>query len=248
MSIDAVRRLDRIRDALVSDGGVKVADLADRLGVSEVTVRRDLDVLEDEGVIRRVHGGAVPTGPQQFVDRSAQHGRAKERIARKLVQLVPDAGTVAFDASSTVQRLAAHLDDCRDLTIMTCGVEAMLALADRPGVHPLLTGGHVSSRTGSLVGPLAATSARALFYDVFFTSALAVHAEHGTSEPTVEEVEVKQALASNAARVVLAVDSSKLAARAAARCLSLVDVDLMVTELDPSDARLDDYRSLVDLA
>ena len=247
MSIEAIDRLDTIRTLVQRDGRVRVTELSESLGVSEMTIRRDLDVLVDEGVVRRVHGGAVASGPQQFGDRYGQQGRAKETIATKLAALVPATGTVAFDASSTVQRVAHHLDHARDLTVVTFGVETMLALRDKPGVTAVLTGGTISPRTGSLVGPLAALGARQMNYDAVFVSALGVDPTAGTSEPMIEEVEVKRALAAGAAQVVLAVDHTKLDVRAAARCFDLADIDTMVTDLDPDDPRLDPYRPHVQL-
>jgi DeoR family fructose operon transcriptional repressor len=243
VSIDAIGRLEEIRARVASDGRVKVAELADEFGVSEMTIRRDLDVLAEQGLVRRVRGGATPLGPQLFAERFGRQARAKDRIAAKLVGLVGDARAIGIDASSTLQRLAGRLDDARDLTIVTNGPECFAALQDNPGVTPLLTGGRLDRRTGSLVGPLATRSARDLALDVLFVSAAAVDAGAGTFEATLEEAEVKVALAAVSGRVVLAVDHSKLGGQAAvARCLALDRIDVLVTDLAPTDDRLATYR------
>ncbi len=242
VSVEAAARLEQIAQRVRAAGRVKVAELAAELDVSTMTIRRDLDALADEGVVQRIHGGAVAIGPQPFAERSGRHGRAKDRIAAKLVDMVGDGGAVGLDASSTLQRLAARLRPLRDLTLVTNGPDTFLAVQDAPGVTALLTGGQLDRRTGSLVGPIALRAAREVLLRRLFVSAAALHPEHGTSEATLEEAEVKVALADVAAEVVVAVDASKLGQRAPARGLGPDRVTLLVTELDPADARLDPYR------
>ncbi len=242
MSIDAVDRLAQIEHRVRVDGRVKVADLAVELDVSEMTIRRDLDLLAEQGLVQRIRGGAVAVGPQPFAERFGRQARAKDRIAAKLVDLVGDGGAIGVDASTTLQRLAGRVGRPRELTVVTNGPDTFQALQDAPGVTALLTGGQLDPRTGSLVGPLATRAAREVLLRRLFVSAAAVDPRHGTSEATLEEAEVKLALADVAAEVVVAVDSSKLGQRAPARALPPERVDLLVTELDPTDGRLDPYR------
>jgi DeoR family fructose operon transcriptional repressor len=242
VNVQALARLEVMRKRLDSDGRIVVAVLANELDVSEMTVRRDLDVLVDEGVAQRVRGGAVSVGPQQFATRFRQNARAKARIADKLVSLVGSGGAIGIDASSTLQRLAVRLGEIRDLTVVTNGPETFRALHEHPGVTALLTGGELDPRTGSLVGPLATRAARDVLLRRLFVGAAAVDPEVGSSEATLEEADVKLALAGSAGEVVLAVSASKLGHRAPARGFPLDRVDVLVTELDPADHRLDPYR------
>jgi DeoR family fructose operon transcriptional repressor len=243
VNLQALERLELIRRRLDADGRVLVAELATELDVSEMTVRRDLEMLVDEGVAQRVRGGAVSIGPEQFADRSRKNARAKARIAEKLVGLVGTGGAIGIDASSTLQRLAVRLAEARDLTVVTNGPDTFRALQDHAGVTALLTGGELDQRTGSLVGPLAARAARDVLLRRLFVSATALDPELGSSESTLEEADVKVALGGSAGEVVLAVDSSKLGHRAPARAFPLDAVDVLVTELDPRDQRLDRYRA-----
>ena len=220
--------------------------LPSRLGVSEMTIRRDLAELEERGIARRVRGGARAIGPQTFAERHHTAARAKSRIAAKLAELVPSSGAVGFDASSTVMRLASSLDAARDLTILTNGPDTFAALQGLPGVTALLTGGRLEERTGSLVGPLACRSVTNFSVQVFFASAAAVRGP-GTLEATLEEAEVKRGLAAGAERVVLAADSSKLGARSVALGLEWERIDTLVTELEPGDDRLAPYRRLAEI-
>lgn len=221
-----------------------IADAAAALGVSEMTIRRDLAELEAQGVARRVRGGAMAVGPQAFATRTQVAARAKARIATKLADLVPATGTVAFDASSTVMRLAGSLDAARDLTVLTNGPDTFAALQGQAGVTPLLTGGRLDPQTGSLVGPLACRSAGQLLVRTLFASAAAVTPD-GAYEATLDEAEVKRAVP--AGQVVLAADASKLDGRAVALGLGWDRIDVLVTELDPADPRLDPYRGLAEL-
>lgn len=246
-TLAAEDRLRWIADRLAAEGTVTITAAAEALGVSEMTVRRDLEALEERGTARRVRGGARAIGPEPFAERTQTNARAKGRIAAKLAPLVPARGAVAFDASSTVMRLAAMLGDARDLTVLTNGLDTFGALHGLPGIQPLLTGGRLEPRTGSLVGPLASRTATQLSVQVLFASAAAVSPDRGALEATLDEAEVKRAIAASAERVVLAVDASKLGRGAVAVGLDWEQVDLLVTDLDPDDDRLAPYRELADL-
>jgi DeoR/GlpR family transcriptional regulator of sugar metabolism len=236
-----------LRGRLTEDGSVAIAEAATALGVSEMTIRRDLAQLEDQGAARRIRGGATAIGPAAFSERRNIASRAKARIATKLAPLVPESGVIALDASSTMMRLAATLDGARDLTILTNSPDTFEALQGRPGLTAELTGGHRDPRTGSPVGPLACRSAGQLSSSVFLTSAAAIDPVSGTLEATLDEAEVKRAIAGRAERVILAVDASKLGGRAAAVGLEWDQIEILVTDLDPADPRLDPFRSAADI-
>ena len=245
MTIEAFERLQFIRSQVDADGRVKVSELAQSFGVSEMTIRRDLDALAEEGVVQRVRGGATAVGPQPFAARFGRQAQAKQRIVAKLAQLVGDGGAIGIDASTTLERLAGSFQDVRDLTVLTNGPECFTALQNKPGITPLLTGGQLDRRTGSLIGPLATSCAGDLLLRRLFVSAAGIDPVHGTSEPTLEEAEVKLALAGVSAEVVVAIDHTKLGQQAPARALSFDRIDMLVTDLDPGDERLTTYRELV---
>lgn len=247
MSVDSIVRIERIRAELDGSGRVRVADLAAELGVSEMTVRRDLDVLAEQGLVQRVRGGALALGPQPFADRYGHQAKAKDRIADKLLELVGDGGAIGVDASTTLLRLATRLEAERDLTVVTNSIESFTILNGHPGLTALLTGGRLDPRTGSLVGPLATRAAHDLLLRRFFLSAAGIDPEHGTTESTLEEAEAKLALAEVSGQTIVAIDSSKLGQRGAARCLPLDRIDILVTDLEPGDKRLAPYRASCDV-
>jgi DeoR family transcriptional regulator, fructose operon transcriptional repressor len=236
-------RLQWLRDCLAADGSVTIAAAAEALGVSEMTVRRDLVELEERGSARRVRGGATASGPRPFSERHTVAARAKSRIAAKLAPMLPEVGFVAFDASSTVMRAASNLDAARDLSVLTNSPDTFAVLQGKSGVHPLLTGGRLDPQTGSLVGPLACRSAAQLHVDLFIASAAAIDPDAGAREATLDEAEVKRSIAAGATTVVLAVDASKLGAGAVAVGLDWDVIDTLVTDLDPADDRLTPYRA-----
>lgn len=240
-------RLGEVRNLISEQGKVRIDQLAAEFGVSEMTIRRDLDELDALGLVRRVRGGAIALGPEPFAQRHRHNARAKARIAEKLAPHIPAVGTVAFDASTTIYRLAASLEAARDLVVVTNGLDTFHAIGNQPGITVTLTGGSEEPRTGSLVGPIALRIAQDFLYDIFVCSAAALDHNVGSSEASLAESEVKRAFSQTSNRIVLAVDHTKLGSRAQARVFELEEIDLLVTDLDSDDARLDAYRSRVEV-
>ena len=240
-------RLGVVRSLISDRGAVRIDELAIDFGVSEMTIRRDLDELEALGVARRVRGGALALGPEPFAQRHRHNARAKARIAEKLLPLLPVSGTVAFDASTTIHRLAASLEIARDLVVVTNGLDTFRALVGKAGITASLSGGTQEPRTGSLVGPMAVRAVGSYLYDTFVCSAAALDQEVGSSEAALAESEVKWAFSQTSRQIILAVDHSKLETRAQARMFEFEQLDLLVTDLDPGDARLAEYRGRVEL-
>src|SRR3954471_24233847 len=153
----AEERQQRILDEARGAGRVEVAALAELLDVTPETVRRDLTVLERHGVLRRVHGGAIPVERLGFepgvADRQGVLAAEKQRIAKVALEELPDGGAVILDAGTTTIRLAEMLPTDRDLTVVTHALPIGMVLATRPNVTLHLLGGTVSGRTLAGVGP-----------------------------------------------------------------------------------------------
>ncbi|QIK62469.1 DeoR/GlpR transcriptional regulator [Leucobacter viscericola] len=247
-SIDAERRRKDLADLIARGEEISIDEARLKFNVSAMTIRRDIEALENEGVVRRVRGGAVSApAPRSYDDRLATRSAAKLAIARKALALVPHRGAIALDASTTVHALAEILGGDRELTVCTNSVQTFEVLTRLNGIDAQLTGGSYERVTGSLVGPIANAGARLLFTQVFFTSAAALHPEGGTSESSLAEAEVKRHLAESAERTVLCVDSSKLGGRSVGAALELASVSTLITELPADDPRLDPYRHSVDV-
>jgi DeoR family fructose operon transcriptional repressor len=210
-----------------------------------MTIRRDLDELEKLGVARRVRGGAIAIGPKPFAERHRANARAKGIIASKLAELVPDRGTVAFDASTTVHRYASTLEGARDLHAVTNGIDTFETLVHHRGVAATLTGGSREPQTGSLVGAVAATVVEEFLFDLLVCSAAGVDPAFGSSEASPDEAAVKRAMSRTSERIILAADHSKLGARSPARLFRPHEIDILVTDLDPDSEPLAPYRDTI---
>lgn len=246
-SVASELRKDELRRLLKDTGQVNLDEVARSYGVHAMTIRRDLQALEQEGVARRVRGGAVYAGPAAFDQRESRSLTAKKRIADKLIDLVPDNTAIGLDASTTVFQLIPLLARRSGLQVVTHGLPAFEALQLQPSVRAFLTGGERDSRTGSLVGPIAQQVVSGFALSTCFLSANSVDPQIGVSDSTMEEVQMKEALAKASSRTVLAVDSAKINTRSLIRSLTLDRIDVLVTELSPTDPRLADYLDLVEV-
>ncbi len=221
---------------------------AELFGVSSMTIRRDLLDLEAEGRVRRVRGGATAAPrARPFDARRAIRAGAKRAIAEKARRLVPARGSIALDASSTINMLASMIGPQSGLTVYTNSFESFQLLHPLDGLTAVISGGTAEPTTGSLVGPIARRSMRSVYFDLFFSSADAIDGADGTSEVSAEEAELKQVMAANAGTTVVCVDSSKLGNRSVARALERDEISVLITELDPGDERLDAFRETADI-
>src|ERR1700733_10326396 len=226
----AEERRQVLLDLLRESGRVDISGAAGQLGVHHMTIRRDLKGLEREGTARLVRGGAIFAGTEEFEIRQSRALTAKRRIAEKLGPLVLEHDSVAIDASTTLFPFAEDLPAVDHLVVVTYGIPAFQTLQPRTGVRAFLSGGELDRRTGSLVGPVAQRTLEGFSLSCCFLSTSALDPELGTMEPTVEEVEMKQAMARASQHVVLAVDSTKLSQRSAVRALTLDQIQTVVTE------------------
>ncbi|GAA4821461.1 DeoR/GlpR family DNA-binding transcription regulator [Streptomyces ziwulingensis] len=228
---------------LARDGGrVDVVSLAEEFRVTAETIRRDLKALDRAGLVRRVHGGAIPAGRLDLEpDLAARESTAadeKDRIARAALAELPAEGTVILDAGSTVARLAAVLPPRTALTVVTHSLPTAARLADHPGIQLHLIGGRVRHRTRAAVDAWALRAYGEIRADVALVAANGFSAAHGLTTPDLAEAAVKRAAVAAARRVVLLADSSKYGQEHFARFGGLDDVDLLITDsgLSPEDA------------
>ncbi|WP_191284292.1 DeoR/GlpR family DNA-binding transcription regulator [Pseudolysinimonas yzui] len=243
MSVEVRRK--RLTEALREASFLTYEDASRLLDVHPMTIRRDMLVLESDGTARRVRGGVVFVGAEDFRQRQGKNLLSKRRIAQKLLPLARDCSSIAMDASTTIFQLAEVLRDVERLSVVTNGLAAFDELKGRPGIKALLSGGESEEQNVSLVGSIAVNAIQGFAYDACFVSAMSLDVHSGSSESTVGEMEIKRAMAGSSRMVVLAVDSTKIGAKAMVRALPLSSIDIVVTELDPNDPRLDELRAQV---
>ncbi|MEN3357672.1 MAG: DeoR family transcriptional regulator, fructose operon transcriptional repressor [Mycobacteriales bacterium] len=217
-----------------ADGRVDVVRLAEELAVTGETVRRDLTVLERAGVVRRVHGGAIPIERLGFEPALAARDTVltgeKERIAKAAVAELPDGGAIIIDAGSTTGRLADALPGDRELTVVVNAPPLATALAMRPNVIVIMLGGRVRGRTLATVDDMALLPLSQLHVDVAFMATNGLSVECGLTTPDPAEASVKRAMIAAARRTVLLADHTKVGNDYLARFGSLSEVDLLITD------------------
>lgn len=246
----AEQRRALILDEVRRRGGVRVNELTRKLGVSDMTVRRDLDALARQGVLEKVHGGAVPvveasTHEPGFEAKSGLELNAKEDIARTAASLVAPGTAIALSGGTTTYALAHHLLDVPDLTVVTNSVRvadvfhsAQRTSGQRQGAATVVLTGGVRTPSDSLVGPVADQAIGALHFDVLFLGVHGISAEAGLSTPNLAEAETNRRLVQSARRVIVVADHTKWGTVGLSSFAGLDQVDTLVTDAGlPAEAR-----------
>nr|WP_202551683.1 DeoR/GlpR family DNA-binding transcription regulator [Streptomyces sp. SID8352] len=231
-----------ILDEVRRRGGVRVNELTRRLGVSDMTIRRDLDALARQGVLEKVHGGAVPvvdarTHEPGFEAKSGLEPTAKEEIARAAAELVAPGAAVALSGGTTTYALAHRLLDVPELTVVTNSVRvadvfhmAQRTSGSRSGRATVVLTGGVRTPSDSLVGPVADQAIAALHFDLLFLGVHGISAEAGLSTPNLAEAETNRRLVRSARRVVVVADHTKWGVVGLSSFATLGEVDTLVTD------------------
>ncbi len=221
------------------DGRVDVTRLAEQFDVTTETIRRDLAALERRGVVRRVHGGAIPVERLGFEPALATRESAlteeKEAIARRALEAIPEAGSILFDAGSTTLAIARGLPTDRELTVVTNSLPHATLLATMPNVTVHIVGGRIRSRTMAAVDEAAQAFLRDVFVDVAFVGANGISVARGLTTPDRSEAAVKRAFMQAARRTIVVADHTKFGSDHFSVFGALADVDAIVTDrgLDP---------------
>ncbi|MEO3937643.1 DeoR/GlpR family DNA-binding transcription regulator [Dermatophilaceae bacterium Soc4.6] len=238
----ATQRHEAILRRLRGDGQLRALEVARDLGVTHETVRKDLLHLEGRGLLRRVHGGALPVEPMSFepaVTARTSEAAQKRRIAVAAATLVPTEGAILVDAGSTTAALVEQLPPTATLTVITNALPIALALLGRPRITVHTLGGRVRATTLAEVDHWALRSLSEVRVDVAFLGTNALSVEHGLSTPDASEAAVKAAMLRTAARTVLLADHTKLGRVSVFTYAEVGAIDVLVTDTGttPKQAR-----------
>ncbi|MCT7659383.1 DeoR/GlpR family DNA-binding transcription regulator [Mycobacterium deserti] len=217
---------------LATEHRVESAGLARHFGVSAESIRKDLAQLEARGLLRRVHGGAVPSQRQneeRAVVARTEYAEQKMAIAKHALRLVPDGGALLLDAGSTTLRLAELLPADRGLVVYTNAIPLASVLLQR-GIAVISLGGRLRPETGAAVGPLTVAALGGINVDVAFLGTNALSFDRGLTTPDADEALVKHAMLAAARQRVFLVDRSKFGRESLAKHADLDDVDVLVTD------------------
>jgi DeoR family transcriptional regulator, aga operon transcriptional repressor len=231
-------RRDRMLALLRERDFVRVSDLSSRFEVSEVTVRTDLDALEDRGLLRRVRGGAVPR-PSASVERPFEEAEIaaaeqKRAIARTAAGMVADGDTIVLDVGTTTTAIAQELaarQELTDVTVFTSSLTIAIALeASTPRLTVVITGGTLRPKQHSLVEPLAGLMLQSIHVGTAFVGCNGVDVSAGITNVNLPETEVKKLILQASQRRVVCADASKLGQVSLAHVCDLDDIDLLITD------------------
>lgn len=242
----ARQRQERILEEVRATGGVRVTDLVDLLGVSDMTIRRDIAVLARKGLVARVHGGVTSVSGRSadepgFAVKSGLQTAQKRGIAGTAARLVAPGDSVALSAGTTTYAVAHQLLRVPQLTVITNSVPVgeVFHAAPREDRTVILTGG-VRTPSDALVGPVAVAALRSLHADWLFLGVHGIDERAGCTTPNLEESETNRALIAAARQVVVVMDSTKWGVVGLSSMARLDDIDVLVTDpgLDPEARRL----------
>lgn len=219
---------------------VRVGELAERLDVSDVTIRKDLSTLEEMGLVERTHGGAILA--ERSDDRTSLAARrhwneaAKTAVALAARELISHGETILIDAGSTCANLAEAIRDM-ELRVVTNSLDVMIALADRPGIVLHSTGGNYRQAGGSFIGPIAEEMIRRMNFDHAFLGTTGLSWSGRFSSQNTIEAQFKRAVITVAKKVVVLCDRSKIGHDAFSVFATAEDVDILIGDIDDEGRR-----------
>ena len=227
------------------EGKVVAAELSSSLAVSQDTVRRDLRELADAGLLRRVHGGALPAtvGARPYSERRRQAPAAKAAIARATSRLLQNRQVILLDAGTTTLEVARHLPPELEATVITNSPPIAVALADHPRVDVSVLGGMLEKDSHALVGAATVEALHSIRADVLVLGVCSLHPEVGITVVELEESYVKRAMIANAAEVVAVSSADKLGSAAPYVVAPLDELTHLVTERSIPDEQAAEYRA-----
>lgn len=236
--LPATLRHARIMSAFEKDGFVSITSLAEELGVSGMTVRRDLDLLGKRGLLERTHGGAVAAGQMvydedepAFEQRMRRNAAEKSSIAQAAARLVAPGESVGLDVGTSILALATELAPRKDLRVFTNNLRVGMQMAEGNSSVYIL-GGQVRVPEFSVIGPQAIEGLKSHFLDRVFLGVSGIDA-NGLYDYSPEDTEVKRAFVESGGCVVVLCDSSKFGRRALSRIVSLDRVNILITDAEP---------------
>ena len=232
-----------ILDSLKRDGRVLVLELAKRFETSQVTIRKDLEVLHAQGLVHRTHGGALPAGDGALEDptlleKEKLHHKEKLRIAAAAARMAQEGQVVILDSGTTTTEIAKALRNFRNLTIVTNAVNIAAELSGS-AIDVILTGGTLRKNSFSLVGPIAEETLHGLNADLLFLGVDGFDVHYGLSTPNLLEAKVNRVMVQVAKRKIAVCDSSKFGRRSLSLIVPPSALDEVITDrgIPQSEAR-----------
>ncbi|MTI47345.1 DeoR/GlpR family DNA-binding transcription regulator [Sporosalibacterium faouarense] len=225
-------RRNYIINLMRKNGKVIVEDLASELGVSTMTIRRDLKYLEDNNLLTRTHGGAVSNVNQEipYSEKADSANEEKEKIAEYAATLVEEGSTIILDAGTTTMEIAKKIKDKKNITVITTDIMIGAFLSKAKGIKVFCTGGVIQSETGACIGTKAEEFLEDIYADITFLGTSAIDLKKGVTTPNLEKSRLKRTMMSSSDEVILVLDSSKFGKKSFSKVCGLDEIDLIITD------------------
>jgi DeoR family transcriptional regulator of aga operon len=244
MPITVDRRNEIVR-LVNTNGRAKVEELSRHFSVSTVTIRNDLNYLEERGLIHRAYGGALTRKEVAFdptlIEKAKLHAEEKKRIGARAASRIFDGDSIILDSGTTTIEIAKAIKDRKDLTVMTNAINIASELAGLSGVTVMLTGGTLREKSFSLVGPHAESALKAFYFDKLFLGVDGLDAESGLTTPNQLEAQLNRVMIEVSRETVAVVDSSKFGRRSLSLIAPLDRISCIITDSGIPD----EYRDLL---
>lgn len=246
----AALRAQEILQELLRSGKVTVDDLAQQLKVSAATIRRDLTELEQRGLLRRNHGGAVSIEPalyepfrnvSSFQEQEQQLTAEKRRIGLAAAEIILDGETIAIGAGTTTTQVARSLRHRKGITVLTNAVNIAMELSHQDDIKILVTGGILSGAWFALVGPAGIQSVSEFFVDKAFIGVDGIHAEHGLTTNYPDQATIHRAMLQQARQKIVVADHRKIGVAATALIWPPHGIDLFITDRNADDQAIEPF-------
>ena len=229
------QRRQEILNLIREDGHAKVQKLAQIFKVSDVTIRQDLEVLEEMGYVQREHGGAFLKDVGNFASTGTLINESvkvveKQELARKAVSLIREGESIILDSGSTSTELAKLMTGFQNLTVITNALNIAYILGGNPGINLIVSGGEFKAPTLSLTGDMAAATFKGLHVDKCFLATAGISADMQLTYPSLSDLVVKSAMIRAANKVYLLADSSKIGVSSFASLGRISLIDTLITD------------------
>lgn len=236
-------RQAQIMEILKNEKSVSVNKLVKTLFVSQATIRRDLETMAKQGLLKRTHGGAIlfasSSEESSILIREETMKKEKREIAELCIPYLKNNISLFFDSSSTVSNLIPFLNNFQYLTIITNGLSTSLMITQKTNFKVFVPSGFVQSQSNSILGETSTKTISDLFCDIFIFSCAGLSLENGVTEASLEQADMKKLMLKNSRKKILLIDSSKFGQTYLAKSTDIADIDIIITDKKPEQKFVD---------
>jgi DeoR family transcriptional regulator of aga operon len=229
-----LERRVKILEILEDNGQVKVTDISKLYNVSEVTIRNDLDKLEQKGLLIRTRGGGIKTQRVRFDyqlnKELTHHLREKQLIGKKALELIKEEDTILLDSGTTTLEIARNLAQMKNLTIITNALNIASQFVNNDNIKVITLGGNLRNSTLSFIGPMAENSIKNLYCDKVFLGVNSDLSKHGISTTNIEDAYLNKLMIDISKEIIVVTDSSKFLKRSFSKIASISAIDVIITD------------------